>query len=53
MIEKIAGAISFLLGILILIFFPDITKYQPESMATAGIIVGFGLIALGIYLLKT
>lgn len=53
MLEKIAGVISLLLGILIVIFFPDISKYQAEGIAVGGVIVGLGLIALGIYLLKT
>jgi hypothetical protein len=53
MLNKIGGAISFLLGVLILIFFPDILDYQDEKIATTGVIIAFGLIALGIYLLKT
>jgi multisubunit Na+/H+ antiporter MnhG subunit len=48
--NKLLGAISFLLGVLIVIFFPDITRYQAESMGMTGIIFGFGLIALGVYL---
>jgi len=51
MLEKIFGVISFLLGVLIVILFPDMTRYQPASIAAAGVIVGFGLIAFGVYLL--
>ncbi|MEM5879236.1 MAG: hypothetical protein QXU74_01960 [Candidatus Aenigmatarchaeota archaeon] len=53
MLNKIFGVISFLLGLLVLIFFPDIKDYQPDQIGIAGIIIGFGLIAFGIYLLKT
>lgn len=53
MLNKIFGAASFLLGVLILIFFPDIKDYQPDEIGVAGIVIGFALIALGIYLLKT
>jgi hypothetical protein len=53
MMNKALGAISFLLGLLFVIFFPDITDYQPEALATTGILIGFGLIAFGLYLLKT
>jgi hypothetical protein len=53
MLNKIFGAISFLLGILLVIFFPDIIDYQPEEIGVTGIFIGFGLIAFGIYLLKT
>jgi len=53
MLQKIFGAISFLVGVLIVILFPDLTRYQPASMAAAGVIVGFGLIGFGIYLMKT
>jgi len=51
--EKILGGISFLLGLLILIFFPDMLDYQSPGMGTAGAVVGLGLLVLGIYLLKT
>jgi hypothetical protein len=53
MMNKIFGAISFFLGLLMILFFPDIRDYQPEAIGFAGIAIGFGLIALGIYLLKT
>jgi hypothetical protein len=53
MLSKILGAGSFLLGLLIIIHFPDITRYQPESMGRAGILIGLILIAIGLYLMKT
>jgi hypothetical protein len=53
MMNKIFGAISFLLGLLMILFFPDIRDYQPEAISFTGVVIGFGLIALGIYLLKT
>ncbi|MEM5829827.1 MAG: hypothetical protein QW040_03835 [Candidatus Aenigmatarchaeota archaeon] len=53
MLNKILGAICFLGGILMLIFFPDIQDYQPEKMGFTGIVIAFGLIVFGLYLLKT
>jgi hypothetical protein len=53
MMNKIFGAISFFVGLLIVLFFPDIREYQPEEISFTGVVIGFGLIALGIYLLKT
>jgi hypothetical protein len=53
MLNKIAGAGAFLLGLLIVIGFPDMTRYQPEGMGRAGIIIGLILIVAGIYLMKT
>jgi len=53
MMNKIFGTISFFAGLLMVFFFPDIADYQPETIGFTGIVVGFGLIALGIYLLKT
>jgi hypothetical protein len=51
--NKIFGAISFFVGLLMVLFFPDITDYQPEAISFTGVVIGFGLIAFGIYLLKT
>jgi hypothetical protein len=51
--NKILGAGVFLLGLLIVIHFPDIARYQPESMGRAGIIIGLILIVAGLYLMKT
>jgi len=53
MLNKILGAGSFLLGLLIVICFPGIPRYQPEEMGRAGIIVGLVLIIAGLYLMKT
>ena len=53
MLQKIFGGISFLIGVLMVIFFPDMLRYQPGSMAAGGVVIGFGLIAAGIYLMKT
>lgn len=53
MLRKIFGLISFISGILIIFFFPEIQDYQPEAIGVTGIIIGFGLVSIGIYLLKT
>lgn len=53
MLQKIFGAVIFLVGILIVILFPDMARYQSAGMATAGVIVGLALIAAGVYLMKT
>ncbi|MEM5766470.1 MAG: hypothetical protein QW423_02455 [Candidatus Aenigmatarchaeota archaeon] len=52
MFTKIFGIVCFIAGILMILFFPEIKEYQPEEIGFAGILVGFGLIALGIYFLK-
>lgn len=51
--NKIFGILSFVSGILMVIFFPDIVRYQPEKIGATGVFIGFALIALGLYLLKT
>ncbi|MEM7821763.1 MAG: hypothetical protein QXX38_03065 [Candidatus Aenigmatarchaeota archaeon] len=53
MLNKIIGACLFSVGLLIVIGFPDITRYQPESMGRAGIILGLVLIILGLFLMKS
>lgn len=53
MVKQIIGAVSFFVGLLIVIGFPWIKDYQPEEMAKAGIVIGIALIAIGIYLMKT
>jgi len=53
MIRKIAGVVSFLVGLLIIIGFPWSKNYQPEQMARTGVLVGIVLLGLGIYLMKT
>ncbi|MEM5773067.1 MAG: hypothetical protein QXL86_02460 [Candidatus Aenigmatarchaeota archaeon] len=53
MLNKILGAACLLGGILMVLFFPEIRDYQPEEIGFTGVVIGFGLIALGIYLLKT
>ncbi|MEM5836717.1 MAG: hypothetical protein QW451_00760 [Candidatus Aenigmatarchaeota archaeon] len=51
--SKILGILSFVSGILIVMLFPDIVRYQPEKMGVTGVFIGFALIAFGLYLLKT
>jgi len=51
--SQIIGAGCFVAGLLIVIGFPDISEYQPESMSRFGVIIGIGLMILGLYLMKT
>jgi hypothetical protein len=53
MIKKIFGAVSLVLGFLIIVGFPSIREYQPEAMSRAGVLIGIILIGIGLYLLKT
>jgi hypothetical protein len=53
MLNKIVGGGTFLLGLLIVICFPSIIRYQPEGMGRAGIVIGLILIAVGLLLMKT
>jgi hypothetical protein len=52
MIRQILGAISFFVGLLIVIGFPFIRDYQPEALGRAGILIGIILIGIGIYLMR-
>lgn len=51
--KKVIGAISLILGFLIVIKFPSIRDYQPEELAKTGVLIGIILIGIGLYLLKT
>jgi hypothetical protein len=53
MIKKIAGAVSLILGFLIIVNFPSIRDYQPEEIARTGVVIGIILVGIGLYLLKT
>jgi preprotein translocase subunit Sec61beta len=52
MLNQIIGACCFVTGLLILIGFPYILRYQPEAMGRAGIFIGILLIIIGIILMK-
>lgn len=53
MIRQLLGAVSFFIGLLIVIGFPFMKDYQPESMGRAGVVLGIALVGIGIYLMKT
>ncbi|MEM5853726.1 MAG: hypothetical protein QXG39_02665 [Candidatus Aenigmatarchaeota archaeon] len=53
MLNKLLGVLSFVVGLIIVILFPDMRDYQPDAIAFTGVAFGIGLIVLGIYLLKT
>jgi len=48
---KIAGAISFIFGLLIVILFPVSRYSQPDRMALGGILIGLALMGAGVYLI--
>ncbi len=53
MINKIAGGILFILGLLIVIKFPFAhPTYQPFEMQRAGVLIGIILMILGLVLLR-
>jgi hypothetical protein len=49
--SKIIGGIVFVIGLLIVIFFPSAQDYQPDRISFTGILFGFGLMGAGIFLL--
>ncbi len=48
---KFLGIGLVLLGIFMIIFFPDVTDYQRSSVSWAGVFLGFIFIAAGIIIL--
>ncbi|MEM5794072.1 MAG: hypothetical protein QXS48_02545 [Candidatus Aenigmatarchaeota archaeon] len=50
--NQIIGAGCFVFGLLIIISFPYIEKYQPEEMTKAGIFIGILLMVIGLILMK-
>jgi hypothetical protein len=52
MIKKIFGWISVIVGLLFIISFPSVRDYMPDEFANAGIVFGFFLVALGIFLIQ-
>jgi preprotein translocase subunit Sec61beta len=52
MSNQIIGAGCFVAGLLILIGFPYISRYQPEAMGRTGIFIGILLMIIGIVLMK-
>ncbi len=58
LLRKLAGLGLVLFGIFSLVHFPGISKrssskYQPEEMSKAGILIGLLSFFLGIYLMKS
>lgn len=51
LIIKLIGLILFLSGLFIVIYFPGTSDYQPESMTTAGLFIGFVFLIAGFYIL--
>jgi hypothetical protein len=50
-ITKIFGGLSFFVGLLIVVGFPYVQTYQPESMAKGAILFGLLLMGIGIWLM--
>ncbi len=51
MILKIFGLLMVIVGFFILKYFPDMTRYQRNSFAMSGILIGVVMFLLGIGLL--
>lgn len=49
--SKFVGGIVFAVGLLIVILFPSIRDYQPDRLASTGILFGFAMMAAGAILL--
>ncbi|MCS7094110.1 MAG: hypothetical protein RMJ18_02930 [Candidatus Aenigmarchaeota archaeon] len=52
MILKIAGIASISLGLLLILVYPFLDKYQPEGMFYFSVLIGLILIGAGFFLLK-
>ncbi|MBI2173420.1 MAG: hypothetical protein HYT73_04430 [Candidatus Aenigmarchaeota archaeon] len=50
-LRKIAGLIIGGIGLFLIFGFPDVPDYQPNDMSFAGIIIGFIMAIIGIYLI--
>lgn len=46
---KVRGIISIIVGLFLLIKFPDVSQYQKEGFSLIGIFIGLVLLILGIY----
>lgn len=46
---KIRGIIAIIIGLFLLIKFPDVNHYQKEGVSSIGIFIGLVLLILGIY----
>jgi uncharacterized membrane protein YdbT with pleckstrin-like domain len=51
-LNKLIGAGCILMGFLLVVWFPDTSEYQYQSMTWMFIIFGIFLIFFGVYLLK-
>jgi len=48
---KLVGGLAFIVGLSIILGFPWVSKFQPEKLSNAGILFGFILLAIGLYLI--
>ena len=51
LLTKVAGIILLLLGIFLIVEFPDITQYQVEGFSKTGVFFGIVFFIIGIWLL--
>jgi uncharacterized YccA/Bax inhibitor family protein len=51
LVGKVVGVVLLLLGVFLVIFFPWITKHQPESFGKSGILLGLIFLVIGLFLL--
>ncbi|MFH8086679.1 MAG: hypothetical protein QW609_02560 [Candidatus Aenigmatarchaeota archaeon] len=50
--NQIIGAGLFVFGLLIIVCFPYIERYQPEEITKTGIFIGILLMIIGLILMK-
>lgn len=51
LLTKIAGIILFLLGLFLIVEFPDITQYQVAGFSKTGVFIGIVFFIIGVWLL--
>jgi len=49
---KILGGVLVLFGLIMILFFPYISKYQVPQMTMAGVVTGIVVLGIGLLLLK-
>jgi hypothetical protein len=50
-LTKLAGLILLVIGVFLIVGFPDVTEYQPEGMGYTGVFFGIIFLVVGLWLL--
>ena len=53
MIKKVAGGIMFFVGLLCVVFVPDMLDIQTEKFSGGGVFFGLILMGIGLYLMAS